>query len=108
LFETLIAATNWPKFLKPAVARLRSVFGGRVFFARVSRFDLVDSFCATGFVGVQVVEVLEVLVVLEVLEVLEVLVVFEAVEVLAVPFLVAPSVVVFGPPFADEPVVVFA
>ena len=52
--DTLIAAMNCPKFLNPAVARFKSVFAGRAFFAFVIRFDFVESFCETGLVGFHV------------------------------------------------------
>src|SRR5262245_27084046 len=57
LFETLIAATNWPKFLNPSVALLRSVPVGNTVFTRVMMPGLVETFAEIAFVGFQVVPV---------------------------------------------------
>lgn len=50
-FDTLIAATNCPKFLKPAVALFRSVPAGSELLTFLKIFGLVDTFSATAFVG---------------------------------------------------------
>jgi hypothetical protein len=55
LFDTLTAATNWPKFLKPTVALFRLASAPNAFCTFFKILDLVDSFCATGLSGVHVV-----------------------------------------------------
>jgi hypothetical protein len=90
LFDTLTAATNCPRFLKPSAARIRFVPSGSRLCSLLARFVFFCSFCCTGVnvvVGVVVVEVVVVVVVVDVFPDFE----FDAVVFAPV------SCVVFGP-----------
>src|SRR5687767_8805133 len=62
LYDAFTAETNWPRFLKPAAAVIRSVPAGRRLRSFAARFVLRSSFCCTG-VSVAVVVVVVVVVV---------------------------------------------